>query len=115
MIVPKWIAIILTILAVVGVFFTLLLFFGYRFIPADNNTPDWNAISAVATCIGSCLIPVAVVFLQSALTENRKRSEELIQELADFKAEYGEDIKAWASLNRGDEELHLNAGTSSGY
>lgn len=107
--VPKWIAIVFIILAVIGLFSLLFLIFGYRFIPSDNNTPDWEAIGAVATCVGSCFIPVAVVFLQSSLTENTERSEELIQELADFKAEYGEDIKAWAMLNRGEDTLILDS------
>jgi len=97
--------------------FVFLYVYGFRITYNPKLETSWNAIGAIgqwASAVVGILIPIAVVYIQSILDQNKreigKSNSELYSEFTKFKSEYLDKIKILSSLINEDEKPSIELG-----
>jgi len=92
---------------------TLLLVLGYRLVIDESARPDWLAITA----IGTCLIPIAVAFIEISFTRKQRAIEEsnarVLRELQEFRDKNKDAIEQLQRIHSGEDTLIANGGNAS--
>jgi len=90
-----------------------LLVLGYRLIIDESARPDWGAIGA----IGTCIIPIAVVFIEVSFTKKQRAIEEsnakVLEELKEFRDKNKDAIEQLQRIHTGEDEVIFCGGNAS--
>jgi hypothetical protein len=114
----KKLILVMKVVAVELVIAAVFLIFGFRITYAPELETSWSAVSAVGQWVGAfaaLLIPVAVVYIEKSMDDNRatigEANSDLLIEMEKFKNEYYEKIRILTDLVDDEGNIVIDGGT----